>query len=319
LKELTKKQALILDMLLEQGKSVQSISKHQKTSRTAVYKTIKQLKKKGYLASNFREGLQNGDGVGDSPPQCKPCTTKGQHHQIRLHGQEFNITILYDSQRYKKTRQKKQVMHIEGNTLRLFEKKIELYAARHLSFYGDTAKEATSVSINYWNRIFTRIESTLNIIIIKGMATKIREVKAHYAEIDNELAEDCLRKSKKIHVKGEDGREWLLVDNSWQLRELETIHSETALDDMQEVVQPFFNDLRGYYAQTGQSLIMTDIVKAVGEMGAVIKVYDANIKAHLDVMERINRGLEDFSTEIRKYNENNKRFNNVLNKLERKV
>jgi len=46
----------------------------------------------------------------------------------------------------------------------------------------------------------------------------------------------------------EDNKLWFEIDNSFNLNEAETVHKETAQQDMQNIVQPFFNDLRDNFS-----------------------------------------------------------------------
>lgn len=170
------------------------------------------------------------------PPNFKPPFNK-----IRLHGQEFNIRILFKDHRYKG--KVGGVVYIDGNTIRLFRDTIEVYSGQ--SFYADDVQKATIDSFKYWNRFFLRLESEFKVILIKPRSQNIKLVNQHYSEVNNEFAEECERKGDKIKVyTTEDGKLWFTIDNSFNLHEAETLHPQTAKEDMSDSVRPFFNDLR---------------------------------------------------------------------------
>ena len=227
--KLSNNQKEILEMLTTQYLTVRQIANRRKTSDKAVYKVMKKLKEKGYLTGTVMGGVEK-----TNPPVDLA-------HIIRLHGQEFNIHILTQSDRYKQFCIKKNIMQLDGCTLRLYRNSIELYSCK--SFTGADAEQAHSTSMKFWHEFFLKLEQKLGIIILNGINTSIREVNAHYSEINNGLAHEKNKKGQQIRFKGEDGKTWLLTDNSFKLNELETIHPELAKEDM-EKIKPFFDDLR---------------------------------------------------------------------------
>ena len=75
----------------------------------------------------------------------------------------------------------------------------------------------------------------------------------------NELAKDCNLNKDYIRVyTREDGKLWFMIDNSFNLNEAETVHPETAKADMENIIQPYFNDLR-----ENKHLLPSQINKAV--------------------------------------------------------
>jgi len=323
--KLTKKQARVFDYLTEKFKTVAEIAKLENTTRRAVYKIIEKLKKKGYLAATYRTskrgGLQNRGGSVNPPLSCtnlgrkQPKKSQKAPKLKRVHGQQFRIKILADSEKYHRLRIKKKKIHLDGSTITLHSNSICVYSAPHLSFYGDTAKKAHNDSMEYWLNYFEKIESKLGIMILKGRNSRIEESKTHCAELQNELARDCLDKKEKIQVRDpETGKIWLLVDNSFGFEELETIQSGTAITDMDKVVSPFFNDLRGYYSEHGQNILMTDMLKALGRMAASHKVYEANINNHVSSIKELGLGVAKLTTEIEKYTHVTEKFIYLLEK-----
>jgi len=233
--KLTPTESEVLDMISSGFHTPREIAIRRGTSRQAVYKTINRLREKGEISQvNHRV----------DKTQCTSHTTFiSNGNQIRLHGQEFNIRIIYKSENYIKKLNQTNLLFIDGNTIRLYKNSIEVYSGN--SFMGKDAQEATAKSFKYWQKLFTRIELDLKIIILKHRSENIKHVKSHYAEINNELAKHYEITGDKIKIKArEDNKVWFTIDNSYNLREAETMHPTTAKRDMQEVIAPFFNDLR---------------------------------------------------------------------------
>ena len=230
--KLTKKQEEVFDLLINQRYTPKQISIRRGTTIRAVNKIIAKLKEKGIINKPLKK-----------VPYFQSTQEKGSLQGIRLHGQEFNIKILYKDHRYKSLKDRSNNIIYDDNVIRLNNDSIEVYSKK--SFHSDSAQKATSKSLDYWTKFFIRLENKLNIIIVKNGYENIKQVNAHYADINNELANDALDKKYKIKIYAkEDGKLWFTIDNSFNLKEAETLHPDTAKLDMQEIVEPFFNDMR---------------------------------------------------------------------------
>lgn len=115
------------------------------------------------------------------------------------------------------------------------------------SWFADTAKDAIHKATNDLITIIKRLERNLYAIDAfkwneKGY--KIKFSRQQHALIKNALAQQYDKDKKKLSVYDEKGL-WLIIDNSYNLHELETVHPETSPDD-NEKVQNFFNELKGH-------------------------------------------------------------------------
>ena len=230
----------VLHLLTNEFLTPKQVSIRRQTGRSATYKIIKKLKKKGLISLSQKSGHKI---RGTLDPSTKDLKAFRLKNEVRLHGQEFNVRILFRDQRYDVLRKNSNLVNVDGNTVRLFRDSLEVYSGK--SFYADTVHKATVRSFDYWDRIFARLENDFKIIIIKSRYQNVRLVNQHYSEINNEFAEECEKKAEKIRIyTNEDGKLWFTVDNSFNLHEAETQHPDTAQQDMSDVVRPFFNDLR---------------------------------------------------------------------------
>lgn len=226
---LTPTEQVILSLISNEYLTPKQIARRQNISLSRVYRIIKNIKKKGHLNS-VQKGVQKNE------PGFQPL----KHNLIRLHGQEFNIKLLFKDKKY--TNSVGKLITLDGNTIRCYRDSIEVYSGH--SFYADDVQKATVKSLEYFTKLFYRLENDLNIIIMKPRSQNIILVNQHYAEINNELAEESEQKGYKIRIySNENGKLWFVIDNSFNLHEAET-QGITAKEDMQEIVRPFFNDLR---------------------------------------------------------------------------
>lgn len=198
-------------------------------------------------------GLLGGVNAGGVNDRCTPQGVPESVNPLRLHGEEYKVEIISSSETYHRTRMKSTSVLIDGNRVVLYRDVLVVFS--YQSFYGNTADECEREASYYWLRFFRRLESLYGLLLLKDRKENIKRVKAHYGETGNELADELRRKKQKLRVFGTlDGKEWMLFDDSSPdgtgLNEAETTHSSTpkdsrdAREDMQNVVRPFFNDLR---------------------------------------------------------------------------
>lgn len=257
----TKKELEILNCLSQDYMTIKQIAIERNCTDKAVYKIIKNLKKKGLIniaqkstigrhstLSGKTERLKKVEKQGGhfSTPNHQPTigtsttTSADAPHLIRLHGQQFIIKILWHDQRY--TDKPGTIINIDGNKIKCNKDSIEIYSNQ--SFFGADPQEATAKSIEYWEQFITRIEHDLKILLIKARSQNIRQVKAEYAETGNELAQECEHKGYKIRIyTTDDNKLWFTIDNSFNLHEAETQHPQTSKQDMDKL-SSFFNDIR---------------------------------------------------------------------------
>lgn len=243
-KKPTPTQERVLELYTKRGCWPAEISRRLQISRAAVSKHMTALRNMGLI------GGVNTVEVND---RCTPQGVPESVNPLRLHGEEFRVEIISSSEKYHRTRMRASSVLIDGNRVVLYRDVIMIFS--YQSFYGADVDACDREASYYWLRFFRRLESLYGLLLLKDRRENIKRVKAHYGETGNELADELRRKKQKLRVFGTlDGKEWLLFDDSSPdglgLNEAETTHSSTpkdgreAREDMQEVVQPFFNDLR---------------------------------------------------------------------------
>ena len=226
--QISKEGREILNYFIKDRLTIKQIAQRRKVTYQAVNKIIQKLKKKGII--NLADSQWIGGVVKSDPyPQ-----------QIRLHAQHWLITPLVKTIYYRKNIGKTLV--IDSNTIKVNQKNIEVYSNR--SFYGKDASESDKNSLEYWLRFLTSLEHRLRTPLLKENRLNLTLVNAHYSHTNNPLAKKCLKEEIKIRLKALDGKTWLVVDNSFNLKELETTHPQSSKADMRGIIEPFFNDLK---------------------------------------------------------------------------
>lgn len=234
--KLTSDQAEVLHLLLDERLTIKQIAIRRQTTVRAVQLIVQFLQKRGLTNKTFAD-LRFFD-----------RTSEGQGssfiNKIRLHGQQFHVSFLFcDLKKYARIKQKANVIYLDGNTVELNKDSIDVSVNR--SFVGGDVEGVTKESLDYFQRFLVRLERDLKVSLFKPRSQNVRLTKAHYAEVNNELAKECEVSGDKIKIKStDDGKLWFIIDNSFNLHEAETVHPETSKRDMGEVVRPFFNDLR---------------------------------------------------------------------------
>lgn len=263
-KELTVAEGEVLFFFTKEFLTTKKIALRRGTTTRAVRYTFQKLRKKGYLDSKNMERKKKGYGI----------DLIG--NKIRFHGLEFNIKLLFKDKRYRAIREGCNVLEVDGNTIRLFRDAIEVYINK--SFYADKVEDARKKGFNYAYWLFSRLEQDLKVLLVKDRVQNVKLVKQHFAEVNNELAKDLNVKKEKLSIRGNDGKVWLLVDNSLNLHELETLHPELAEEDM-NIIKPFFDDLR-----RNPAVKISDILKVIHESAVQTKETSAGLQSLMRLM-----------------------------------
>ena len=265
--KLTSTQNEVLHLLSDEFLTIKQIAKRRHSSIQAIYKIINKIKKKGVLDI----GLNRVEKV-------EPTHSESD---VRLHGQEFNIRILFQDNKYQKLLEKSNTMFLDGNTIRLYKNSIEIYSGQ--SFYGQTANISESRSLSYWWAFIAKLEHNLKVSLIKPKSRNIKIVNQHYARGNSEIAEDSIKNKERVWVYAEeDGKLCYITDNSFGFKEDETIHPITGKLD-RKAVDRQVNDWRLNNPPTNSELNrnieqLTNIT--INQQSQILQ-YTKQIKSHL--------------------------------------
>lgn len=276
IKPLTNAEKEILNLITEDFLSLKQIQIRRQCSRQAVYKIVKRLKEKGAL----NVGLQKVDKIDGLVNQ----------KQIRLHGQEFNIKILYQNPKYALDLKKSNLVQLEGHTIKLYRNSIEVYSGEGISFYGDSATKALSKSLAYWKKLFSRLEHELGIIILKPRTRNIRVVNQHFARGESEICDNAIKNNKRIKVFAEeDGKLAFITDDSFGFKEDETVHPLTSKPD-REAVDKQVNDWRLNNPPTNSQL-----ARHILNVSESQEHFAVHLKSHVKAIQELGSGVRELT------------------------
>lgn len=280
--KLTKSEKEVLHLLTDEFMTPKQISLRRKCSRQAVHKLLKKLQEKGA----YNNGLQKVD---------KSNPLVNQNSLVRLHGQEFNIRILWQDEKYQKLLNNSNIIYIDGNTIRLYKNSIEIYSGQ--AFYGDDEQRATSKSLDYWLRFFTRLEHDLKVIIVKQRSANIKLVNQHYARTNSEISESAIERGERIRIYAqEDGKLAFITDDSFGFKEDETTHPKTAKQD-RKAIDKQVNDWRINNPPTQSELAISIQNVTKNQL-----IFAENMKSHISAIQELAKGVKKLTEKVDELN-----------------
>lgn len=281
--------------------TVKQIAQRRSTTVQAVYKILKKVNNK----TGFKQHLNRVEKVESTHSKS----------DIRLHGQEFNIRILWQDNKYQELLEKSNIVFWDGNSVRLYKNSIEIYSGQ--SFFGKDEQMATSSSLEYWKRFIGRLEHDLKTILIKPRSRNIRVVNHHYARGNSEIAENAINEKERIWIYAEeDGKLAFITDNSFGFKEDETVHPITAQPD-RKAIDKQVNDWRLRDPPTNSEL--ANNIKEVIEGQKLITInqdyYGKHLVSHVSAVQGIDNGIKEIGIEQKRFNDMIEKNNEIMEKI----
>jgi hypothetical protein len=167
-----------------------------------------------------------------------------------------------------------------------------LYCPEESSFYADSAEESKNLCFYEVASIIKELEKGINRSLRCGTQYILKLCRQHYSDIDNRLAKERIKEGKPLHISTDVG-EWLLVDLSQGLPELETVHPKTALKDMDEVIMPFFNDIK-----LNPSPLPSEMWRILAAEVTNWEKYAVNMNTHVEAVKSLSEGVKELRSTI---------------------
>jgi len=184
-----------------------------------------------------------------------------------------------------------------------------------LSFFAYSAKEAALNAVNFLLEHIKLLEVQLRIGssgLKMGKGYKIKFSREHYSLIRNALAEQYNREKKKLHVYDERGL-WMVIDNSFNLNEMDFLRAGSAIDES-DFMKSYFNDLNKTRLTPSATLEgMRRNSEAIAQLTNVMDYYGKNITSHVKSVQALGEGVSKLTTTIANLE---KRFDSMANRLE---
>lgn len=293
IKPLTQAEKEVLRLISEEFLTPKQIQHRRQCSRQAFYKIFKSLKQKGAINTGLQMVDKN-EGLTVNQP-------KFNSNYVRLHGQEFNIQLLYQDQNYQKAVNRSNILFINGHTIKLYRNSLEIYAGEGTSFYGEDAQEAFSKSLVYWKKFVVRLENDLKVILTKPRSQNIRIVNQHFARGDSEIYDHAMKDKKQIKIYAkEDGKLAWITDDSFGFNEDETVHPKTAKPDREEI-DKHINDWRTNHPPTNSQLATH--IQSLGQYTAQnaqnLDQYAIHLKAHVESVQKLGSAVQELTEVVK--------------------
>ncbi len=120
----------------------------------------------------------------------------------------------------------------------------------------------------------------------------------HFGKVKDILAKYYIKNGKRLLLRNEKGY-WLLIDASFKffenMDELETIHKNTAVPDMDEVIAPFMNSLKENKGYTPGF-----VLNSLNALIADRKYWAEHQKTHVAAIKELATGIKELRGIIKK-------------------
>lgn len=294
--------------LLSQYQTYKQISQNLKIGKSAISMAFKRFKQQGFI--NEDRTLTSA-GIDFLKKVNIHAISKKVNPQVRGHDLVFTLSLPSINNWEKRTQylklkkilfkilpyMKSESIVIDERKVWLTNKSVIFFMGK--SYFADTSIQAISKALEDLFSLIHQLEKKLKVSLKHPEGYLIRTSRQHFALIKNELAQQYLREHKKLMVRDEKGL-WLIIDDSFNLEELENVHSLTALDDNM-IVQDFFNDLKK------DPSTLSDLKSLIGKVAQETlknaqnqEVYNKNIEKHLKVLDEMSNTLKEIQKSLKK-------------------
>lgn len=269
--------------LLKQGKNPAQITKELTISKQKINYYIRQLKKEGQL---IKRGygvweIKQVKKIGSDHPTQKPKEIRGHAFiwTIKL-PKKFNWKELLNID-YKLVRGNIPRLIIKNKKIWLGQYTITIYEPH--SFYGRNAIESKKYAVISLLEVLGLLEQKLGINLKPYLFKPARE---HYGIIKNDLAQQCNRKGEKLHIHDNLEGEWLWIDDSLQLGELETGGTKALVRNIQ--VQNWWNDMKKHNFEVTPSFLL----ESMNQVTQNQMMFAKNIEQHMNILNEMSKTLK---------------------------
>lgn len=207
---------------------------------------------------------------------------------------------------------------ILGNKVRFYKDIIHICYPKHKSFYAQDAQSSENQALYHFKRVLSLLESRLRMKLRAGKEYRFSVDKAHYAEIENDLAKQLNQDKEKLKVVDSEGKTWLLADFSDSINELETVHAQKSKEDMQNIVSRFMNDLREFYDKTGEVILPSDTLKMIQQLMQSHAYVAKNYESHVSAIQQLAETNKQLAHGVQLLNAREQKFKDAQAKKEQR-
>jgi hypothetical protein len=161
------------------------------------------------------------------------------------------------------------------------------------SYMAKNSEKARKYAIYDFFSLVRGLESLTGASFARGGRYFFKVARQHYSLVKNALAQQYNRENKKLHCYAGNGL-WLIIDNSYNLDELETVHPKTAHKDNQPV-QDFFNSLKEMRGFTPHF-----VNQAIMQNAANLNHYAKHLKTHVESVKLLADVVQELKDEVKR-------------------
>lgn len=274
---------LIVFELLKQGLNPSKISSKLSISKQNINYYIRKLKNEGIIE-------KKGYGTWEVK-QLLPNTLTKRTKEIRGHAFIWVVKLPQEIQGLKDKVQgtilnKGQVrIFIKNHKIWIGKKSIVVYEPH--SFYGKTSIDARKYAVISLLEVLQALENKYNIKLHKKIFKPSRE---HYGLIKNDLARQYNRKGEKMIIHDDLEGNWLWIDDSKGLGELET---NSLVRSKQ--VQTFWNDHKKHDFQVNATFVLNSMNQVTQNQ----LIFAKNMETHIEAIKTLSNSVKELEKTIK--------------------
>jgi hypothetical protein len=175
-------------------------------------------------------------------------------------------------------------LFIKNHKVWIGKKSIVVYEPH--SFYGKDSIESRKYAVISLLEVLDALEYQLGIKLHKKIFKPSRE---HYGQIKNDLARQYNRKGEKMIIHDDLEGNWLWIDDSESLNELETNNLVRS-----KQVQDWWNDHKSHDFKVTPSFLLNSMNQITQNQA----IFDKNFQSHLAILNKLSLAVDELRKEI---------------------
>lgn len=213
-------------------------------------------------------------------------------NKIRLHGMQWRVDLIQTGAGYVRELLRGNKRSLWGVTVMLFPFHLEFYSTPECVFYGESENVAMAASVAFWDRFAKRLETDLDVLLLKDRSNNWTLVKSEWATEGSDVG-------RRAAVEGEtwrffareDGKLWFSCDasklNAGGGFEHETHHARTAKSDSEKVNRMLDEVRSGSPSFSELSILLREVLLAQRGQAEATAMLQAHVIAQLPPSESV--------------------------------
>jgi hypothetical protein len=276
--------------LLNQGKHPIDISKELNISLPNLSYYLRNLKNQGNIKKVSYGNWEVKSMTLNTLPKNKEIRGHAFIWNLKLN-KPFNWLELLKNKNYKLIRGLTPRLFIKDRKVWLGKKTITIYENK--SFYANNSINSRKYAVISLFEVIESLEKELNINLRPYLFKPTRE---HYGMIKNDLARQFNRNNEKMIIRDNLEGEWLWIDDSESLGELETKNIVRS-----KQVQNWWNDNKKYNFEVTPSFLLESINQVTSNQA----MFNQNFESHVSAIQQLGNAVKELTNQVKLLQEEN--------------